>query len=384
MNKIKSFLKNCIYNSNLLIFGKKILLESSPDFSDNTKFVFDEMIKEGLNNTFKLYWIVSNKELFDDVKIKNVKFVNRDSFYFKYLRLTSKVILDSNNFISKCNKNQLRIYLTHGMPLKLASNYFNDIGSFDYITVTSDLFKDIFIRDFNINKDKIVCTGYPRNDYLFNKSYEVLYPDIKRDKTIIWMPTYRNHKNPIGGQTGIVFKYGIPCISNENELIELNNKLKKSNILLIIKLHPAEDTSKLNKLELSSIKILDNSIIENNHKNIYDYLLGFDALITDYSSIYYDYIITGRKIGLAIPDIEEYSKHVKLAFTNFEEDIKAFYIKKYSDIIDFINYVSSNKDSIKKERDNSITKFVKYNDGKCSKRVIELINKHLGGDKVEK
>ena len=384
MSKIKRFLKKSIYNSNLLVFGKKILLESSPDFSDNTKFVFDEMIKEGINNTFKLYWIVNNKNKFNDIKIKNVKFVNRNSLYYKYLRFTSRVILDSNCFISKCNKNQLRIYLTHGMPLKLALNYFNDIGSYDYITVTSDLFKDIFVKDFEIAKEKIVCTGYPRNDYLYNSSYEILYPEIKRYKTIIWMPTYRNHKNPVGEKTGIVFEYGIPCITTKDELLELNEKLKERDILMIVKFHPAEDVSKLQMLDLSNVKIVDNYMIEQNHKNIYDYLLGFDALITDYSSIYYDYIITGRKIGLAIPDIEEYSKHVKLAFSDFEKDVKAFYIKKYSDVLDFIDYVSSSRDTLKKERVESIAKFVKYNDGKSSKRVIDLMNKHLGGDKVEK
>ncbi len=381
MRSIKKYIKDKIYNCNFWPLSRKILLESSPDFSDNTKFFYDELLREEINIIYKIYWVVSDKNDYKDIKEKNVKFVNRNSLYFKYLKYTSKVIIDCNQFIPKWNKRQLRIYLTHGMPLKLALEYFKDIGEYDYLTVTSDYFKKIFVKDFKINPNKIICTGYPRNDYLSSESYEVLFPNINRDKTIIWMPTYRNHKNPVGSQTGIVFEYGIPCISNAEELTKLNNKLVENNILLLIKLHPAEDVSKISKLELSNIKIVDNSLISQNHKNIYDYLLGFDALITDYSSIYYDYLITGRKVGLAVPDLEEYSKHIKLAFPKFEEYLKCFYIKDFSDVIKFIDYVKTNKDPIKKERIDSISRFVKYNDGKSSKRVVDLMLKHLGGNK---
>ena len=383
MGKIKKFIKDKIYNTRLLHLGNKILMESSPDFSDNAKFIYDELIKEGINNSYKIYWIVKDKKEFSDIKVKNVKFVNRNSLYYKYLIFTSKVIIDSNMFIPKRNKYQLRIYLEHGMLLKEARKYFDDIGEYDFFTVTSDYFKDIYARDINIDPNKIICLGYPRDDYL-KKDYDVFFPEIKRKKTIIWMPTYRNHKLSTSLHTGINFEYGIPCISNEEELKTLNKKLADNNILLLIKLHPAEDTSKISNVDLSHIKIVDNNVVSKKHKNIYDYLLGIDALITDYSSIFYDFLITERKIGLAIPDIDEFFTYETLAFPKYEDYIKGFYIKKFSDLLDYIDYVNSGSDPLKKERLATIPIFMKYNDCNSSKRFVEFLLKQLGGKKHEK
>ena len=198
------------------------------------------------------------------------------------------------------------------------------------------------------------------------------------------MPTYRNHKLSTSLHTGINFEYGIPCVSNEKELKNLNKKLADNDTLLLIKLHPAEDTSKITSVDLSHIKIVDNDLVSKNHKNIYNYLLGIDALITDYSSIYYDYLITGRKIGLAIPDIDEFFSYETLAFPNYEDYIKGYYIRTYNDLLDFIDYVNSGADPLKRERLAAIKRFMKYTDCNSSKRLVEFMLKQLGGKKHEK
>lgn len=380
MKKIKNKIKYTIYNIRYPLFNN-ILLESSPHFSDNTKFFYDELIRKGINKKYKIYWIVNSKKKFNDIKVKNVKFVKRDTIRFKFLNYSSKVIIDCNQFIHKKNKNQLRIYLTHGSLIKVPVEYFNDIGDYNYLVVTSDFFKKIYVEKLKIPKEKVVCTGFPRDDYIFKKTLRVV-----DKKTIIWMPTYRNHKISKSnyGTSKTSFKYGVPCINNEDEFKKLNNKLTKLNMHLLIKLHPAEDTSNFIEMKLSNISIFDDRIFDKEHTNIYDYLNGFEALITDYSSIYYDYLITTKKIGLAIPDIDEYSLHTKLAFDNYKENIKGYYIESFDDLLDFVDYVHSKNDMLKKDRLNLINLYNAYNDGNSSERVIELMLKHLEGDNNEK
>lgn len=382
---LKRKLKGIIYNLPIKM-KKNILLESIPAYSDNTKYVFDEIIKRRINERYRIYWLTNeNIDRFRNIVIKNVFFINQENktLFNKLklikLRIFSKCIIDCNYYIKKMNKNQIRIHLTHGMPIKLTYEYCSQSGNFDYAIVTSDYFTEAYMDLFKVEKEKILTTGYPRNDAIFNTSKKEIYPEIKRDKTILWMPTYRNHKNgnSYENKTGVHFKYGVPCIDNEKQLLELNQILSNNKILLIIKLHPAEDTTDIKRLNLSNIKILDNSYFIEKNETIYDYLNSIDALITDYSSIYYDFLLTGENIGLAIPDIEQYSKHVKLFTNNFTEDIVGEFIYKYEDLIKFINNVSIDNDTTIEKRKELQKRYHKYIDGNSSKRIVDILEKTM-------
>lgn len=383
MSRIKDLLKKIGYKLPIKIFMRNtILLESNPSYADNTKFVFDEIIRRGLNKKYKIVWVVDDKEEFNDIEIPNVKFISRNNGILEKIRfLFAKYIIDCNQFILKRNKNQFRIHLTHGQPLKIATEYFSAVGEFDYMTTTSEYFKKIFEEDFKVEKDKIAITGFPRTDaFFYNEKPVEIFKEIKREKTILWMPTYRNHKyggnNPTYNMN-INFKFGVPCINNLEELNRVNDLLKKNNILLVLKLHPAEDASKIDKLELSNIKMFDNNVFKENHTNIYNVLPLIDALITDYSSVYHDYLFSDKPIGLAISDLEEYTKHVKLITDDYKSVIKGEYIENFEDLYRFVENVINEEDKSKDERIKAKEMFNKYLDGKSSARVVDLLEKNM-------
>ena len=372
---IKNCIKKMLYKFPFII-RNYILLESVPTYADNTKNVFEEMIKRNINEKYKIYWITSeNINEFKNLKYNNVYFINRENkFKFFYLRFHAKFIIDCNAYIDKLNCKQTRIYLTHGMPLKLAEEYCKISGNIDYMTLNSEYFTEKMSELFDIDKKKILITGAARNDSIYKNS-EVLFPEINRKKTILWMPTYRNHckTNTFQGRTNIKFKYGVPCINEEKQILELNKILEKENILLIIKLHPQEDKKNIKELELGNIKLLDNDYFSCG-KTIYDYLRKVDALITDYSSIYFDFLLTNNMIGLAIPDINEYSKHVKLINNNnYESSIVGDYIYNFEDLKQFVVNVSNGIDKNKNLREKAKMKYNKYDDGKSSKRIVDFI-----------
>ena len=373
MSKLKKIISKIFYNLPIKFLLKNIiLLESNPDFSDNTRGVYDKLIEFGYNMKYQLIWITSNSEVLKDIKEKNVLFIDRkDIKKVRKYSLLAKYIIDCNNFIKKRNKYQTRIHLTHGSPIKFVREYCDDVGDVDYIIETSDFFRDITSELFHVSKDKIITTGYPRNDILLTKNDSYFYPKIKRNKTICWLPTYRNHKNHSTGKR--FFPYGIPSIKNEDELIKLDKLLEKEKILLVIKLHPAEDISILKKMNLNYIKFLDNQYLLNNHLTIYHYLSNVDALITDYSSIYYDFLLTKRPIGLAIEDIKEYLKYNEIFYDKYEEGVVGEYIYNYNDLLKFISDISNNKDNSYDKRMEKRRKYFKYFDDKSAERVIELL-----------
>ena len=63
--------------------------------------------------------------------------------------------------------------------------------------------------------------------------------------------------------------------------------------------------------------IADNDYLKSHSVKLYDFVANCGALITDYSSIYNDYLLTGRPIGLTIEDLEEYTKRFGIVFTDF-------------------------------------------------------------------
>ena len=179
-----------------------ILFESNPDFCDNPRGVFNRLLELGYNEKYKLVWFVLDKKKFDDIKIKNVEFVNfSDKKKINYYRLFAKYIIDCNRYIYKRNKYQLRIYLTHGTPLKNVPEYCLQCGDLDYIVQISDFFTDITKNMYNVDYKNVITTGFPRNDLLLRKNNYVYFPELKRNKTICWFPTYRNHKNHSTGKS---------------------------------------------------------------------------------------------------------------------------------------------------------------------------------------
>lgn len=368
INKIYYYLPNWILK-------EIVLFESNPDFCDNTRGVYDRMIELGYNKKMKIVWFVSDKEKFSDISIENVEFVDyKEKKKIKYYNRHARYIIDCNNFIFKKNRNQIRIHLTHGTPIKFAGDYCMQCGNVDYVIQISDFFTNITHDLFKVPKEKIVSTGFPRNDIILNKNNsQVFFPEIKRKKTICWFPTYRNHKNHSNGTSK--FPYGVPSVTSEQELKKLDKVLKEKNILLVIKLHPAEDTSNIKKLNLNNVKLVEDNIFDIDHSTLYHYLSNVDAFITDYSSVYYDYLLTERPIGLAISDIKEYTKITKIIFDKYEDGVIGEYIYNFDDLLKFIDNVSNNIDPMKEKRLAKVKIYHKYLDNKSSDRVIELLKK---------
>lgn len=381
-------LRKWLYNRNLKIFLKNIiLLESNPDFADNTKAVYDELINRRINDKYRLIWFIDDKNKFKDIKNKNVKFIQRDDKFLSkiiclYYNIFSKYIIDCNKVINKYNKHQFRIHLTHGAPLKIARDYCRSVGEIDYVIQISDFFTNITKDLFNVDEDKILTLGFPRCDEIYKDVKFDVFPEIKRNKTIVWFPTYRNHKNFINKDNktynmGIKFPFGVPCINSDSELNELNRLLNNKNILLLIKLHPVEDDTKINELKLSNIKLIKDIIFEKKHNNLYQMFSNIDALITDYSSVYYDFLLTKKPIGLAISDIKEYTKYVELLFKDYEKNIAGEYIYNFNDLKRFIENIAENKDIKYEDRLKKLKLYQKYDDGQSSKRVVNILVKKM-------
>lgn len=368
----------------LLIFPVRniIIMESNPDFTDNTKKVFDKLIENRVNDKYKIVWFVYNPKEFKDIKIKNVKFVsmfsNCDLFKRLYYNYFAKIIIDSNKYIPKVRKEQFRLYLCHGTPLKNAGGYCEQIGEVDYILEIGDFFREKDCKLFNKSKEYFLDLGFPRNDdLLLNSKIDEVFPEFKGNKIIVWLPTYRKHKNDNSNTyTESIIKYGLPSINSSKDFENIDKVLKENNTIMLIKLHPAQDRGVIDSFKCNNIKVVTDEELIIRKTNLYKLLSISDALITDYSSVYYDYLITKKPIGLAITDIDEYEEKVGFAY-NYYDTVKGEYIYNSNDLAKFITNIAKNKDEKRQERLRCLELYHTYCDGKSSERVYEFIKKYL-------
>ena len=355
--------------------GNVIMFESIPDFSDSPMAVFEEMLKRGMDKKYKFVWWVSDKNK-DFKKYPNTVCVDKKSKlhfieYWMYL-LKAKCLISCNAFLTTATKHQKSFYITHGTVIKNTGDGYVIPETMDYTIIASEDIKDIMSADMKVPVNKLHGLGYPRNDAMQNTKLDVkkLF-DNKFDKIMVWYPTFRQHKN--GAKTES--KNALPIIADASSAEKLNCIAKKNNTLIIVKPHFAQDLSYIKNVDLTNVKFIDDEFFVKNGISSYQFVGACDALITDYSSIYYDYLLTDKPVAAVWEDIEEYRKN-----PGFAVDINyymkgAFKIYNLQDFEKFIADTANETDELKYERA-EINKVVNYsNDGKNAERVTDFIIK---------
>ena len=353
----------------LLPLRKIILMESVPDFSDNTKALYDELIRRGVNKKYKIVWLVGSSCKSKPIQ-KNVKTVSLNSKMATYYNWVAKCIVSCNKFLVSIRKGQFSIYLSHGTGIKSTRDYYNVPKSIDCCLVAGEGVKELMSYEFKYDVSKMVALGFPRNDVLcknlalpkglFEKEY---------DKVIVWYPTYRQHK----GAASSASQDTLPIINNAEKAKLLNDCLIEKNVLIILKPHFAQDVSYVKDLGLSNIRFIDDNFFVKNNISSYEFVGGCDALISDYSSIYYDYTLCDKPIAVVWEDIEEYKQKPGLV-ENYEYYLQgAEKVYTIQEMLGFVDRVVNGEDVLKSERQ-YIRDLCNYsNDGQSAKRVADFI-----------
>lgn len=362
---------------------KIIIFESVPDISDNTLAVFEEMIKRGYYEKYKLVWQLENRDTdtsrYDeycyDYIVADYKTFSERVKRFYYVSAAS-LFITSNRFIYKhtIDNTQRYLHLAHGCALKKATHY--QINKFldnaDILTL-SDFFIEYDSINLGCKEEQLKPLGYPRCDDLFKNNIDInnLFKNSDFTKAIYWMPTYRQHRGGKLNHSSVAF----PIIYNEEIAKQINDCAKENGVMIIVKPHPVQDLSVIKALDLSNLKFIDNEFLSKNNIKNYELLGSCDAMLSDYSSVYYDYLLCDKPIGLCFDDYDEYNS--KEGFTVDPDFILKGGEKLYNaeDLCNFISGVANGKDELKEERNEILNLVHKYKDSNTSKRVVDFIEK---------
>lgn len=366
-NLIKKFIyKQAVSFFNLFHTTKKQIVFISQSFlGTNNKMLYLACLKNNLDAIL----LTDNENHLDILKKNQLPCANLNSLYAYYCLSKAKTIVqdqgNSNHLLSLLNPLQTTIQLWHGLPLK-RMNKLPDV-MYDYHISTSDFVNDTSLSDV-IPAKKHLDLGYPRNDLLLkeHEPMDLLLVDLniytlaKENKIIVYMPTHRESEPSFENQS----KKELPL-----NLTKLNDFMQKHHIFFILKLHPF--VSKLYKNENFS-----HILFYEPQSDIYPILKYTDILITDYSSVYYDFLLLNRPIVFFDYDCEEYSSNMNGFVYDYEENAPGKKVKTQTQLEESLEKILYEEDVFKEQRQNILNKFFTYQDQGSSQRIIEILCKN--------
>ncbi|CAG21061.1 CDP-glycerol glycerophosphotransferase family protein [Photobacterium profundum] len=274
-------------------------------FSGNSKALYNDFIND--ENFIIKYTVKSFNNDINYIDIKSLRGV----WYF----LRSRVVIGTHglsDFYYDFSSRKIFIQTWHGTPLKKLglcdennANNLNEvhkhIKKISYFLSPSNMVSSSLVRCFGLPENKLLEIGYPRNDCLIKSSCpNELHSKYKAKRVILYAPTFRDWTSVV------LFPF-------ENfEYNQLEKLLDKLDAVLLVRSHVNEKF----KTDCISDRII--SFDSNECVDVNDILGEVDLLITDYSSIYFDYLLLDRP-SIFIPyDLEEYREKRGFLYDDYD------------------------------------------------------------------
>jgi len=360
-------------------------------YMDNSRFLFEYVCK---NTSIQAIWISKNFEVIKELNASGYEAYHEYSK--EALSLASKASVAiithrSNRETSDLpfyalNNNTKIVQLWHGIPLKKIAfddtifshkhnensfiykaklflkhtlfPFLNFVNTPSLILSLSSETQKLFSNAFRVKEDVVQVSGYPRNDRLLDFKKEP-----RSEKKIIYMPTFRGS---LGSNHNLFSEYGF-------DVDTFDTFLEKENSSLHVKIHAFNQPS--NEF-LEAIRCSKHiSVIKSN--DIYDDLGGYDILITDYSSVYFDYLLLDLPIIFTPFDKELYVQENREFYFEYEEVTPGPKAYNWHEVMENISMFNRDALAYADKRVSIKNRFHTYQDANSSKRVYTAIQKLL-------
>lgn len=377
---VKKFSDYNFYSEYKPVAKNTILYESfqGSSLSCNPLALFLSIYKKNEFSNFKHFWVINDLSSIPDYikNISNVYFVKHGSDLYLELLATAKILINNSTFPSYFTKRTEQIYINtwHGTPLKTLGkdmngrflehkNFTRNILQSDILISPNKFTTKILSNSHDINgiySGEILESGYPRIDITTSLKSERKYSIIQQlnlntGKTVIlYAPTWRG-------------THGEISIDKEKLVGDLSKLAEIPNSTIVFRGHSLLEST-LENLEIPGVIILPKNIDTN------EFLSIADILITDYSSIFFDYFPTKKPVFYYIYDFEEYTESRGM-YLNFKE-LPGIVSNDIQSLISDVNQCIIHNNTLANPQLLPELGFNDYDDGHATHRVISaIINK---------
>lgn len=334
---VKPYIKGFLDGQKKEVENNKILIESLHG-KDVSGHLFALASKLNSFTNYSVFVVAKDtvraENLLNNYNLKNIKVVKHMSYEYGLYLATSQILINDNTFYPFFSKREGQKYynLWHGTPLKtLGKDIEGEFLDFGNVTRNFMMSDGLYLpNEYSVEKllgsldlDGVLKTNVfvapsPRNSLLFDKNRsERIKEDLslKNKKIYIYMPTWRGNKK----DNNINF-------TEENILTSLEKKLP-NDVIVFYKLHSM--VTKNFQFEGNRVRPVPDMY------DIYDFMSAADGLITDYSSIMYDFASQNKKIILFNYDYDEY-----LSMRGMYENINDYPFYTTDNINKLVDYIN--------------------------------------------
>ncbi|MDA1476606.1 CDP-glycerol glycerophosphotransferase family protein [Bacillus changyiensis] len=363
---------------------RKVVIASYREekMSDNFKWVHDQLSQDsslhftllfkkmdsGLLGKFK-YFCHLLSALYH---IATCRILLLDDYYFPLYVIKKRKETISIQLWHACGAFKKFGYSLKDKPSGPSSAYLKIVpvhSNYDYAIVSSPAAVSHFSEAFHMPEERVLSLGVPRTDYFYHKArlhslktdFEKTYPSLKGKKKLLYAPTFRGSGHDQVNES-------LPL-----NLDELKQALNQDDYVVMIHLHPYLR----HHLQIKK----DDFVIDfGDQYSLYDLMALSDALITDYSSVIFEYSILQRPIYFYCPDLEDYLKERDFYYP-FESFVPGPISKSVTALAEDITRFQN--PDMKKIKDFSNT-FIVHQDGQSSKRVADFVQSFMTRTNEEK
>lgn len=351
----------------------KLILFSSfggRKFDDSPKVLYELMLKDKRFGDYKLIWAFTNP---DEVELSEDRKIKCDTLNYYVTALKARAWITNSSIergLSFKGKNTFYFNTWHGTPLKkMGADISIDNQSFkskakncyDVFLVQGEYEADIFSRVFTIEREKIRLIGLPRNDILIQ--YTNKYQLELREKlgipvgkkVILYAPTFREYEKT----EDLECKLTVPMN------LEYWKERLGMDYILLFRAH--YEVAK-------SMEITDDDFVRemSAYPQLEDLMIVSDMLVSDYSSIFFDYSVMHKPMYCFAYDYERYASERGMYF-----DIRD-YISATDNEVDLLSMLTKGNDFEAQEKSNVFQKKYVTAYGLATKLSIDIIAKEMG------
>lgn len=380
--KSRSAMKKYLYRkvfSRMKMLEDTVILESffGRNYSDSPKYIFEELNRM-YPGKYKYVWVFAKGKK-AELPYPSKTVVRFGFRYYYYMARCKYIVFNGRqptNFIKR--KGNVFLQTWHGTPLKklvfdmdevttasplYKKQFYIQTRSWDYLVAPNQFSEDVFRHAFMYD-GKMLETGYPRNDILHMEDKSALTAEIKRElglpqekKVILYAPTWRDDEFYASAQ----YKFTLQL-----DLGKMQKELGDEYVILLRTHYFVVDSLDLSPYEGFAYNV-------SQYNDIARLYLISDLLITDYSSVFFDYANLKRPMLFFTYDLEKYRSVLRGFYIDVEEELPGPLLFDTEQVLEAVHNLPKVEEEYKEKYEKFYQKYCGWENGTACRRVIETV-----------
>jgi CDP-glycerol glycerophosphotransferase len=287
---------------------------------------------------------------------------------------SARYLVNNNNFVSRFRKAPGQVYVQtwHGTPLKrigldienqrnFTPSYLRlmdrEAAAWDVLVSPSPFCSQVFPRAFGYTGE-VLEVGYPRNDVLVSRQGDRIRDDVRRElgiaegqQVLLYAPTWRENSRQGGGYAKVLHL--------DADVVTAT----RPDVTVLVRGHA-------NTYARASVTEGDRVLDVTSYPDIARLYLASDLLVTDYSSVFFDYALVDRPMVFLVPDLDDYRDRLRGFYLDLAEIAPGPLVTTTDEVL---AHLDDDPDLHAERRESLRQRFAPHDDGHAAERLVERV-----------